>query len=240
MYILALETTGAFASVALADEDGVISWLQGHDRFSHLQNLMPQVEQVLKDGGIKPEDLTAVAVSKGPGSFTGIRIGVSSARALSQALDIPCVGVSSLEALAARAAGCAGSESALLCPILDARRNQVYGGGYFIREGFPEEEVKAAPYTIDEFMSKAEGYDRILLLGDGIDACGERIEEIRPEGREMACEDIRYQRADTVALLGVKLFRENRGVPYGRLEPDYMRIPEAQRRLAEKKAAEKR
>lgn len=179
MYILAFETTGAFASAALADEKGVISYVQGKDRFSHLQNLMPQTEQVIHEGGITLKELAAIAVSKGPGSFTGIRIGVSSARALSQALDIPCVGVSSLEALALNAAA-AAEEGALICPVLDARRSQVYGGGYLIKDGFPEEIIKAAPYTIEEFMGKVAEYDRILMLGDGTDACGEIIEKLRP------------------------------------------------------------
>ena len=84
MYILAIETTGAFASVALMKDDELIGHIQGNDRFSHLQNLMPQVEQVTKDNQLQISDIDAVAVSCGPGSFTGIRIGVSSARALSR------------------------------------------------------------------------------------------------------------------------------------------------------------
>ncbi|HIU26696.1 MAG TPA: tRNA (adenosine(37)-N6)-threonylcarbamoyltransferase complex dimerization subunit type 1 TsaB [Candidatus Copromorpha excrementigallinarum] len=237
MYILAFETTGAFASAALADEKGVISYVQGKDRFSHLQNLMPQTEQVIHEGGITLKELAAIAVSKGPGSFTGIRIGVSSARALSQALDIPCVGVSSLEALALNAAA-AAEEGALICPVLDARRSQVYGGGYLIKDGFPEEIIKAAPYTIEEFMGKVAEYDRILMLGDGTDACGEIIEKLRPAGRETAKEAVRYQKADSVARLALKIFREEGGVPYGRLQPEYMRVAEAERRLAEKRKAQ--
>ena len=139
MYILAIETTGAFASVALAEcgesrggaECRILAHVEGHDRYSHLQNLTPQIGQVLSDAGISVDDLSAIAVANGPGSFTGIRIGVSTARALSQVKGIPCVPVSSLEALAMRAGAKAGR---LICPILDARRSQVYGGGYLIEE----------------------------------------------------------------------------------------------------------
>ncbi|MBQ3184720.1 MAG: tRNA (adenosine(37)-N6)-threonylcarbamoyltransferase complex dimerization subunit type 1 TsaB, partial [Firmicutes bacterium] len=89
MYILAIETTGAFASVALMKDDKIIGHVSGNDRFSHLQNLMPQVETVIKENELSIGDIDLIAVSNGPGSFTGIRIGVSTARALSQILDIP-------------------------------------------------------------------------------------------------------------------------------------------------------
>lgn len=170
MYILAIETTGAFASVALMKDDKIIGQIHGNDRFSHLQNLMPQVDTVIKESKLSLDDIDVIAVSRGPGSFTGIRIGVSSARALSQALDIPCVEVSSLEALAMNAAGMskpAFDDDVLVCPILDARRSQVYGGGYYIKNGYPEEEIKAGAYTIEEFLEKVCDYHKILLFGDG-------------------------------------------------------------------------
>ena len=274
MYFLAIETTGAFASVALLEDDRVLEHIQGHDRFSHLQNLMPQVKEVLENHKLSIHDVEAIAVSKGPGSFTGIRIGVSSARALCQVLGIPGVPVSSLEALAMRAAdlpteepqsaadAClassakdapdavktvAGSaqrmsnEKTLLCPILDARRSQVYGGGYFLQDGYPVEQVKGGAYTVEEFLAETDEYDRILLLGDGADAYGEKIAEARQEkGKitEIASEAIRYQDAVTVGKLGAKLLKEGAGLSYQQLLPDYMRQAEAERKLAEKQAAE--
>ncbi|NLD18928.1 MAG: tRNA (adenosine(37)-N6)-threonylcarbamoyltransferase complex dimerization subunit type 1 TsaB [Clostridiales bacterium] len=238
MYILAIETTGAFASVALMKEGKIIGQVQGSDRFSHLQNLMPQVKSVLKDNKLSLGDISAIAVSKGPGSFTGIRIGVSSARALAQILDIPCIPVSSLEALAIRAEeGQLSSEaeggSVLICPILDARRSQVYGGGYFIEDGYPVEKVKAGAYTIEEFLKAVQGYEKVMFLGDGADACKGRIEELRPAGTLTALESIRYQRADSVAMLGARSFAEKGGMDYFQLEPDYMRLAEAERKLKE-------
>lgn len=241
MYFLAIETTGAFASVALLEDDRVLEHIQGHDRFSHLQNLMPQVKEALEHHKLSINDITAIVVSKGPGSFTGIRIGVSSSRALCQVLGIPGIPVSSLEALAMRAADLSDGQDALLCPILDARRSQVYGGGYRLKDGYPVEAVRGAAYTVEEFLSETEEYDRILLLGDGADAYGEKIAEARREaGKEtfFAPEDIRYQDAVTVGLLGAKLLQEGAGVSYQELLPDYMRQAEAERKLAEKKAAE--
>lgn len=243
MYILAIETTGAFASVALMEDGRVTGHVRGSDRFSHLQNLMPQVEQVTRDNQLQISDIDAIAVSCGPGSFTGIRIGVSTARALAQILDIPCVPVSSLEALAMRAASAVADESAaertLVCPILDARRSQVYGGGYYLENEFPKEEIKAGPYTIEEFLEKAARYERVLLLGDAADVCSEKIKLLRPEGTETAPEDIRYQDAVTVAELGSKLLTETGGMKYSDVKPDYMRIAEAERKLREKQSQQK-
>lgn len=257
MYILAIETTGAFASVALAGggatdgqqtcgTDGlkILAHVEGHDRYSHLQNLTPQIRQVLSDAKISIDDLSAIAVSNGPGSFTGIRIGVSTARALSQVRDIPCVPVSSLEALAMRASSTDDAKAgALICPILDARRSQVYGGGYVFEDmaggAVLKEVVKAGPYTIDEFMEEIRDYSRVFMMGDGVDTCGEKINESRSEGIAFAPELIRYQRAEEVALLGAEKFASGGGVTFDRLEPEYMRMAEAERKLRAKQAAEK-
>ena len=249
MYILAIETTGAFASVALMKDDKIIGHISGSDRFSHLQNLMPQIETVVKDNKLSIGDVDLIAVSNGPGSFTGIRIGVSTARALSQVLGIPSVTVSSLEALALRggeyakahAAGekdsCEAQEGALLiCPMLDARRSQVYAGGYLMEGGYPKEEIKAGPYMLDEFLALAAGYDKVLLMGDAVDTYGAKIAEIRPEGTETTPEDIRYQDASFVAKIGAKVYEEKGGLSYNCVEPEYMRIAEAERKLKEQQS----
>lgn len=233
MYILGIETTGAFASVALINDGKILAHVKGNDKFSHLKNLMPQVEYIMKESELSLNDITAIAVSCGPGSFTGIRIGVSSARALSQILGIPCVSVPSLEALAMNSADIV-DDGVLICPMLDARRHQIYGGGYFLKNGYPVEEIKAGPYMLEEFLAKAEQYDRILLLGDAIDVYGEKIKEVRPLGTETVPDDIKYQDAVSVVKLGAKLYDEKGGIEYNQVEPNYMRLAEAERKLREK------
>ncbi len=233
MYILGIETTGVFASVALMKNREIVGYVKGSDRFSHLQNLMPQIETVLEEGGITFKDIEAIAVSCGPGSFTGIRIGVSSARALSQMTRIPCVSVPSLAALAMNAAFI-DNKDILICPMMDARRNQIYAGGYFFENGFPVEKIKAGAYMLDEFLSKTERYDRILTLGDAIDVYEEKMKNLRLRGTETASEDIRYQDAVSVVRLGAELYRKNGGITYDKVEPDYMRLAEAERKLREK------
>lgn len=243
MYILGIETTGAFASVALMKDDNIIGHVRGNDRFSHLQNLMPQVEGVVKENKLSIGDISALAVSCGPGSFTGIRIGVSSARALSQILDIPCAAVSSLEALALRVCEAdnlkeLAEERVMICPILDARRGQVYGAGYYVKlcggRVTLEEAIKSNPYTIEEFMAKAEEANRILLFGDGSDVCEEKIRNLRKKVTEKAPESIRYQDAKSVAKLGAEIIKRTGGVKYLDVRPQYMRLAEAERKLKEK------
>ncbi|MCQ2545117.1 MAG: tRNA (adenosine(37)-N6)-threonylcarbamoyltransferase complex dimerization subunit type 1 TsaB [Clostridia bacterium] len=255
MNILAIETTGAFASVAFAKSETpgmlaqIISKVNGCDRFSHLQNLTPQIKQVLEDTGedLTVKDLDYIAVSVGPGSFTGIRIGVSTARALAQSLGIPCVGVPTLEALAMRiqpgeaTAAVKGiqtswdvTEDTLICPILDARRSQVYGGGYFIKDRFPVEEIKAGPYTLEEFLEAVKGYDKVCFLGDGVDKYGSEI-FVGCKGRTgFAREEIRYQDSGQIARLGCRMYEEGKAVSFDQLQPEYMRMAEAERKLREK------
>lgn len=263
MKILAIETTGAFASVALAEspEEGgssrILAHVEGHDRYSHLQNLTPQIRQVLEEAGSSIDDVAAIAVSHGPGSFTGIRIGVSTARALSQIKGMPCVPVSSLEALAMRARTAAGTPEdlaagapvktagRLICPILDARRSQVYGAGYLLEEADGaevklREVIQAGPYTIEEFMDLISGWDEVFMMGDGVDTCGEKIQKIRTEGVAFAPEEIRYQRAEEVAAVGAARLLAGGGVTYDRLEPEYMRMAEAERKLRAKQAESRR
>ncbi|MDD6190951.1 MAG: tRNA (adenosine(37)-N6)-threonylcarbamoyltransferase complex dimerization subunit type 1 TsaB [Firmicutes bacterium] len=243
MYLLAVETTGAFASVALAEtelSDGkvtkfnIMARVQGHDEFSHLQNLTPQVQEVLGACGLAPADVDVIAVSCGPGSFTGIRIGVSTGRALSQILDIPCVKVPSLEALSMRIDG----GGALVCPILDARRNQVYGAGYFL-----EEIIEAGPYMLEDFLKEVSvaGFRKVIFMGDGADKYREEIETsgyLTEMKVDFALEELRYQDAETVAKLGAILAARGKTCEYGMLEPEYMRMAEAERKLKEKQKAE--
>ena len=287
MYILAIETTGAFASVALlqagegaaldaaknadaakaGDTPRILGAIHGNDRFSHLQNLTPQIDQILQESELSIGDVTAVAVSHGPGSFTGIRIGVSTARALAQILHIPCIPVSSLEALALRAYPTDSDNRVLVCPVLDARRKQVYGAAYEIIDGQPVCRIAPASCLMTEFLEKLDrcidaeaeqsrdaapgvsvpsGFKKILFLGDGIDTCGDIIrawDESRAgaAAAEVACipEELRYQDAAMVALRGLQLYRNGGSWDYLQLQPEYLRMAEAEKKLKDKQAAEK-
>lgn len=236
MYILALETTGAHASVAIIDQQGRLWEKRGRGVLNHLQYLMPMVKDLTAESGLQLSDMTAVAASKGPGSFTGIRIGVSSARALAQILNIPAIGVPTLKAFAYNMPAYSG----LICPVFDARRSQVYAGAYRWQNGEIREAVKGAPYSIDEFLEKVKAADQSqaacdarervfpppLFFGDGTKVYGDRFRE-----EELAPEDVRLQSAASVVRLARDMMQAGQTAGYEELKPDYMRKAEAERKL---------
>lgn len=227
MYILALETTGAHASVAIIDENGHVAEKRSEDVLNHLQSLMPMTKQLLEEKNLQLKDMTAVAASKGPGSFTGIRIGVSSARALAQVLDLPAIGVPTLKAFAYNVPDYRG----LICPVFDARRSQVYAGAYRWKDGEIEEIVTGAPYTIEVFLEKVRAADKErMFFGDGIKAYQEHF-----RGETLAPEEMRFQSAASVSFLAKDMWQQGLAVSYEELKPEYMRKAEAERKLEEKK-----
>ena len=226
MYILALETTGAHASVAIINEEGKVTEVKSEAVLNHLQHLMPMTQEVLEKAGLQLGDMTAIAASQGPGSFTGIRIGVSSARALAQVKGLETIAVPTLKAFAYNAPEFGG----LICPVFDARRSQVFAGAYRWVDGKIVEVVEGAPYTIDEFVEKTAetGLPR-MIFGDGVKAYGDRF---APE--EIAPEEIRLQTAASAAKLAKDMYEEGQILHYEDLKPNYMRKAEAERKLEEK------
>lgn len=244
MYILALETTGAHASVAIINEEGKVLEKRSEGVLNHLQYLMPMVKDLLKENQLQLSDMTAIAASKGPGSFTGIRIGVSSARALAQILKVETIGVPTLKAFAYNMPDYDG----LICPVFDARRNQVYAGAYRWEDGQIHELVKGAPYLIDEFLKKVRAVEDALqqtqdlqedipgsigkaagmrlFFGDGTKAYKDWF-----RGEELAPEEVRLQSAASVAKLARDMAEAGAAQSYEDLKPDYMRKAEAERKL---------
>lgn len=221
MYILAIETTGPIGSVAIIDQDKKVITETSREEMSHLKDLIPMVARLTDKLAITPQDLTAVAASVGPGSFTGIRIGVSTARAISQALNIPCIAVPTLELFKLC---CDGSKT--IVPIFNARRGQVYGG-VFSAGG--EEILKPGPYMLDEILAMtevSEKPERICFYGDGVDAYGERL-----SGFVTVSKEERYQNAAMVAQVALTMFNDGITVGYNQLLPEYMRATEAEQKL---------
>lgn len=230
MYILAIETTGPIGSVAIIDQQGDIIMETSTEEMNHLKDLMPMTTRLMDKLSIKPKDLTAVAASVGPGSFTGIRIGVSTARAISQALDIPCVPVPTLELFKSY---CDGTKT--IVPVFNARRGQVYGG-VFSSSG--QEILKPGPYMLEEILAMpqvAQGAKEICFYGDGVDAYKDRL-----AGYQVAPEEERYQTAAMVASHGLSLYRQGRTVKYNHLLPEYMRVTEAEQKLKDGSLARER
>ena len=238
MKILAIETTGKYGSAAVIDEEGRIWSAESREEMNHLRGIISLIDEALGSAGITKNDLTHIAASIGPGSFTGIRIGVTTARTMAQMLGVPCIAVSSIEALAEGSLSAAISANALyVVPIINARRHQTYGAIYEA-EFTSDYEHQALnliseekQYMIEELLVKLGGNES-YFTGDGIDAYKDIIESALPEGTyKFAGEDMRYQSAESVAVIALKKAKIGDTLTYDKLMPEYMRLAEAEQRL---------
>ena len=248
--ILALETTGKYGSAAVIREDGSVYCASSETEMNHLKDIITISDEAIRLAGITKHDLTHVAASAGPGSFTGIRIGVTTARTLGQMLGLPCIAVSSLEAMARRVQARAASEGALyIASIINARRHQTYAGAWqlqytsdheriSIMEELPEKQYMIEDLLADLIERSKETGGKVFFTGDGIDAYEEIIREgFESEGMTdrliLAEEAIRYQNADTVAGIALEKAEAGDTLNYESLLPEYMRLSEAEQRLRE-------
>lgn len=235
MLILGLDTTTLVCSVALLLANDLLAEFTLNIKKTHSQRLMPLIDSLFQFAGLCPEQLDAVAVAAGPGSFTGIRIGVATARGLAQGLSIPAVGVSTLEALAEASA----TPGMLVCPLLDARRDQVYTALYR-RSPEPgsrlEQLIAPCAIALSGLLDTLLQYpDPVLFAGDGLERFGDAIQTALRERAVIPDAALRLNRAGLVAQLGQRLLDcEEVYTGYRDLIPVYLRLPEAERIAAEK------
>ena len=241
MNILAIETTGAEASVAVINDKGEVFMEASDQKLNHLQNLMPMVDILLEKCGLSIDDVNYIAVSEGPGSFTGIRIGVSSARALAQALGLETISVPTLKAFLYNVPEYKG----ILCPIFDARRSQVYGGAYqWTDTGRTTEIIPGGAYDLQELLELLEAAVKpeteITFFGDGILPYKEQIMNWQDVSLNnnicvlFAKDNVKLQKASSVAKLALEIYRSGKIKSLYDLKPVYMRKAEAERKLEEK------
>lgn len=249
MNILAIETTGKYGTAAVINDDGCIYSASSETEMNHLRDIISISDEAIRRAGIDKKDLTHIAASKGPGSFTGIRIGVTTARTLAQILGIPCIAVSSLEAMAERVKNAACDAGAsYVVPIINARRHQVYAGIWELirNEDSSQCTLKAAgeerQYMIEELLDElksrqlndqqTDGVQTVYFTGDGIDAYSDIIHDTLPQGSYFeAGEEIRYQHAEDVAKAAYSKAVSGQTLSYDELLPEYMRLAEAEQRL---------
>lgn len=232
MNILALDTSGPVCGVALLSGDTLRYEAAAVNRFTHSVSLMKMVDEAFEHTGMAIGDIDLFAAVVGPGSFTGVRIGVSTVKGLAHGAGKPCVGVDALEALAA---GISGGD-ALLCPIQDARAGQVYGAAF--AAGLPP--IRLLPdmaAKLDEYLDAAllaAGEDRpLLFLGDGVPPNCSQIEQRLGARALFAPTHLNALRPASVCM--VALQRQAEQVDYLTLMPRYLRAPQAERARAEKR-----
>lgn len=244
MNILAIETTGKYGSASAADGAGNIYSASSFSEMDHLRGIIGLIDEALGKAGISKADLTHIAAGIGPGSFTGIRIGVTTARTMAQMLGVPCIAVSTLEAMGERVLSDAISKGALyVAPVINARRHQTYAAVY--EAAFTTDHEKQALLPIfeekqyiiedllEELRSRTAGTEAsVYFTGDGIDAYKEIIESAIPGDRCIfADEELRYQHSGSVAGLALAKACSGETVSYDELMPEYMRLSEAEQRL---------
>lgn len=236
MKILALDSSGLVASVAVVEEEYTIAEYTVNYKKTHSQTLLPMLDEVVKMTELDLGSIDAIAISGGPGSFTGLRIGSATAKGLGLALQKPLIHVPTLEGLAYNLCGTPG----IICPIMDARRNQVYTGLYsFEKEDLQIVEPQMA-IGIDELTEKLNVRgEAVTFLGDGVPVQREYLKEHLTVPYRFAPAHMNRQRAASVGMLGVKYYKAGKIETAMEHQPDYLRVSQAERERAEKERAEK-
>ncbi|RQD73395.1 MAG: tRNA (adenosine(37)-N6)-threonylcarbamoyltransferase complex dimerization subunit type 1 TsaB [Candidatus Syntrophonatronum acetioxidans] len=229
MLVLGIDTATLVCSVALADYDRIIGEYSLNIKKTHSQRLMPLIDNLMRDSHLDREALEGIAVTSGPGSFTGIRIGVATARGLAQGLRLPLVGVPTLDILAAQFPYARG----IICPLLDARRQEVYACLYQFSGDKMERltSYMAAPLVEILDLLKEKPGERVIFLGDALERYGDIIKERLGERASWAPPPLRINRGALVAQLGREKIVEGEKdylESYKNLEPLYLRRSQAE------------
>ena len=228
MLILALESSATAASVALMRDGDLLASAYQHSGLTHSATLLPMLNDMLAHCRQKLSDVDLFAVSEGPGSFTGLRIGVATAKGLAYGLDKPCIGVSTLAAMAE----CLPYENGVICACMDARVGQVYNGLFSVKNGVMTRICEDRAIKIaDLAQDLAAQSEPIYLVGDGAKLVSEKLTEIETV---LVPENLRYQNAYGVAVLAKRAYENGDKGDASALVPKYLRLPQAERERLEK------
>lgn len=237
MKILAMDASGLVASVAVTEDDRLIGEYTTNDKKTHSQTLLPMLDQLAGMIDLDLKTLDAIAVTSGPGSFTGLRIGAATVKGLGQALDIPLIPVPTLETLAYN---CWGTDR-LICPLMDARRKQAYTGLYQSADRRLTVLMDQAAMSIEAILERVNDRKRpVVFLGDGVPVFRQTIEGLCRVDYHFAPLHMAVQRASSLAALAYVYAQKGEFVAAEDFRPNYLRLSQAERERREKLAAEKR
>lgn len=228
MKVLAIDTSTLVSSVAVIEDNVVLGELSLNQEMTHSENLVPMVDEVLRNIQLDLGEIDLYAVAVGPGSFTGLRIGLATIKTFAHLFDRPLVGVSTLEGLAYSLVG-----NETIVSMIDARRDRVYASVYRGRTGLDlvhEEGI----YPMDDLLEILGDYENIVVNGNGSLIFEDRLKENLGERVRMAPTNLRGCRASSIAELGLRKYKEGQRDDYFTIAPEYLRETQAQRELAEK------
>ena len=216
--LLSLDSSAVTASVALTDGDRVIKSEFVNSGLTHSETLLPMVKRVMGENEFS--SLDAVAITAGPGSFTGVRIGVATVKGIAFAGNIPCYGVSTLEAIAYNFV----DENCVVCAVMDARRMQFYNAIFKVENGIVSRITPDRAISIDDLREELKQYDSVIIAGDGAALCSQNI---ALDNCKIAADDKIYQNALSVA----KCVKNKKAIAPSALMPVYLRQSQAEREL---------
>lgn len=234
MIILAIESTATTASAALCNDDRLLALNTLNGGLTHSETLLPMVEQLFRLTGLTVDDVNMFATAEGPGSFTGVRIGAATIKGLAFGRSIPCVGVSSLWALAANLAACDG----IICPVMNARREQLYNALFEAHDGHLTRLCPDRTISVEELCRQLADETRPVFV------CGDGAELMTALPSHPVPDMLRWQNAYSVAQCAAELYRsacadgtESR-FSDSALTPTYLRMPQAERERLERLGAD--
>jgi len=231
--VLAVDTSASVAAVAVMDGTNLLGEYIINHKKTHSQKLMPMIKEIMESLELIPKDIDLFAASSGPGSFTGLRIGVTSIKAIAFAADKPVISVPTLDALAFNIP----MSEALICPIMDARNSQVYTALYRWEKN---KQVKVTEYLavhIDELIQMIKGKNqKTIFLGDGVNIHREYLKSKFKENCDFAPGSLLLQKASSVAQIALKIIAEGKSENCFDMVPFYLRKSQAEREYDNKLA----
>lgn len=234
MKILAIDTSASPASAALVENKKIIGEFFINTKLTHSQTIMPMVDSLLNCCETKLDDVDVLAVSAGPGSFTGIRIGIAAIKGMAYGADKKCVAVSTLEAMAY----CHLYHNGIICAVMDARCNQVYNALFQVENGKVMRLCEDRAISIDDLIKELENvHQNIILVGDGAEICNKVMAQTTVCA-QLAPFNVRFQNASAVAFAAEIQAENGKTISSRELMPVYLRLPQAERELKKKQGLE--
>lgn len=229
MKILALDTSTLMATCAVIEDDTLIGEFSLNQNMSHSEKLVPMIKEILDNLDLKIDDIDLYGVSTGPGSFTGLRIGVATVKGFAHLFDKPVIGVSTLEGLAFNL-----PHNGIVVPMIDARRDRVYTGIYSWENGILKTIMEADVVEVDDLLEILDKYEKVSVNGDGSKLYKERIRSVLGDKVLFSTIGQNSCKAASIGELALLKYKEGHRDNYFTLVPDYLRQTQAERELKEK------
>ncbi len=231
MRLLAIDSSGLVATVAVIEDEQMLAEYTVNYKKTHSQTLVPMLNEITQMIELDLSTIDAIAVAKGPGSFTGLRIGSATAKGLGLALGKPIIAVPTVDALSYNAWG----TKMLVCPLMDARREQVYTGIYAFENGKHHMIKEQCAIAVEELCKELNALEKkVLFLGDGVPVYRERLAEQLTVPYEFAPAHMARQRAGALGVLAMEYLKAGKTETAAEHRPDYLRLSQAERERAQK------